>query len=408
MYLFFQSLFSDIRGLPRPVFIIVIGQFLNRFGCFVYPFLTLYLAAANYSALKITTIIGAMGIGNIVGPIISGYLADAIGRKRTMVLSLFGSAATMLTIFFATEHYFLLLIACFAHGLINFLFGPAASALLTDIVPSEKRVTAYAMIRLALNGGFAAGPAIGGLLYAYAPWLVFVGDALTTLLFGILAALYLPHGLKTIEGRIASPTVFLNSWKEALADLGRHPLFKQYLMALIFMAFGFCQVFSVLALSATDQGLTTGQYGLIMSLNGLLILFVELPISHWLKRFAPQLVLAIGFSLIGLGLGVFAFASSFLSFTVAMTVFTAGEIIALPIGMAYSSDLAPEKFRGRYLGLRGIAWGLAGCLSSSGLWIYSQIGSAVWLIAGASSLIAALIFCAPIKLKHPNAVKVEV
>lgn len=348
-----------------------------------------------------------MGVGNILGPIVGGCLADAIGRKRTMVISLFGSSLSMLAIFFATDHYGALIIVCFAHGFLNFLFGPAASALLTDLVPSEKRVTAYAMVRLAMNGGFAAGPAIGGLLYAYAPWLIFVGDAFTTMLFGLLTAIYLPHGLKTIQGRVSSPAVFFHSWKAALRDLSTHKLFKQYLFALIFMAFGFCQVFSVLALSATDQGLTAGQYGLIMSLNGLLILLVELPISHWLKRFDPKQVLAVGFALIGLGLGAFAFASDFRSFAFAMLLFTAGEIVALPIGMAYSSDLAPHKYRGRYLGLRGIAWGFAGCMASSGLWMHSHLGTTVWLIAGASSIFAALIFCVPTQVKQSQAQKLE-
>lgn len=400
MYSFINSLFADIRALPRAVFILVIGQFLNRFGAYVYPFLALYLTALDYSAAKVSIIIAAMGAGNMLGPIAGGYLADAIGRKRTIVISLFGSALGTLGIYAAAAHYPALLVVCFANGFVSFMYGPAASALLTDLVPSERRLTAYAMIRLALNGGFAAGPAIGGLLYASGPWLIFVGDALTTSICGLLTLAYLPDGLRTIRGQATSAAVFFKSWKAALRDLSTHNLFKQYLMALFFMAFGFCQVFSVLALSTRDKGLSPSQYGLIMSLNGLLILIVELPITHWLKRFAPKRVLAVGFTLIGVGLVAFSAAQDFSGYVFAMLLFTIGEIIALPVGMAYSSELAPIEFRGRYLGLRGIIWGAAGCLASSGLVIYDHLGLTVWILAGVSSILAGLIICLPARISR--------
>lgn len=403
MYSFFNSLYADIRSLPRSVYILVIGQFLNRFGSYVYPFLALYLSSLGYSAGKVATVIAAMGLGNILGPIAGGYLADAIGRKQTILIALFGSALGTLGIFITAHQYPALLVVSFANGFLSFIFGPAASALLTDLVPSERRLTAYAVLRLAINGGFAAGPAIGGLLYAHGPWLIFIGDAFTTLLFGILTLVYLPHGIRTIRGKATSIGVFLKSWKAALRDLVTHQLFKQYLLALLFMAFGFCQVFSVLALSTRDQGLNAAEYGLIMSLNGLLILLIELPVTHWLKRFAPKRVLAAGFGLIGLGLIAFAGAQDFESYVIAMLIFTLGEIIALPVGMAYSSNLATVEFRGRYMGLRGITWGVAGCLASSGLVIYDYVGVSVWIIAGTSSLLGALMICFPAKISRRRA-----
>jgi MFS family permease len=83
-------------------------------------------------------------------------------------------------------------------------------------------VTAYALVRFAMNGGFAAGPALGGILYAHAPWMMFVGGIFTTVLFAGLAYLWLPHGLRTVFGRVSSPKVFLQSWKVALVDLSSH------------------------------------------------------------------------------------------------------------------------------------------------------------------------------------------
>lgn len=396
MYPFFISLLSDIRALPRAVFVIVVGQFINRVGCFVYPFLTLYLGARGYSATQIALVLGAMGVGNIVGPIASGYLADAIGRRHTIVLSLVSSAVLMFGIFLTIDIYPLLLLNAAGYGFANFLYGPASSALLTDLVPSEQRVIAYAMVRLAINGGFAVGPALGGLMYAYSPALIFIGDAATTLLYAGLAALWLPQGLRTVEGRVTSPKVFFQSWQAALRDVSQHRLFKQYLLSLVFMAIGFIQVFNVLAIASTDKGLSPSQFGIVMSLNGLLILLVEMPVSQLLKRFPPRRVLTLGFILMAVGLASFGFAQSFGSFILAMTLFTIGEIVALPIGMAYSSDLAPVEYRGRYLGLRGLTWGFGGLVASSGIWFYHVLGPLWWGIAGLLVLFAAAVIYFPI------------
>lgn len=164
------------------------------------------------------------------------------------------------------------------------------------------------------------------------------------------------------------------------------------------MAFGFCQVFSVLAMSTKDAGLTPRQYGILMSFNGLLILLIELPVSHWLKRFAPKRVLAVG-----LGLFAFGLAQSYAGFFTAMMLFTLGEIVALPVSMAYSSALTPQEFRGRYLGLRGIIWGTAGALASTGLVIYDYIGLTVWFIAGASSLVGMMVVLLPARISRKRA-----
>jgi len=156
-----------------------------------------------------------------------------------------------------------------------------------------------------------------------------------------------------------------------LCDVSQHRLFKQYLLSLVFMAIGFIQVFNILAIARTDQGLTPARFGMVMSLNGLLILFVEMPVSQLLKRFPPRRVLTVGFVVMAVGLASFGLAQSFAGFLLAMTLFTMGELIALPIGMANSSDLAPVEYRGRYLGLRGLTWGFGGLVASSGIWFYT-------------------------------------
>ncbi len=381
MRLFFTNLFSDIRGLPKPVYILVIGQFVNRFGAFVFPFLTLFLEDRDYSLGKIGGVLAAISLGNFFGPMAGGYLADAIGRRNTIIVSLVSSATSLLSLYYC-ENYILLIVMSTVYGFANFIFGPPTSALITDLVPVDKRITAFAMLRLAINAGFAAGPMVAGLLFIYSPILIFVGDAATTMAFAALAYFSLPHGLRTIKGRVSSPKIILRSWIDAFMDAIRNKLYAQFLLACLLMGIAFNQVFSLLALTTKRFDISPSVYGIIMGFNGVLIILIEVPFTHWLKQFANRKILALGYALIGLGCVAIGWSRSQLDFFLSMGLFTVGEIIALPIAMAYSSNLAPETMRGRYFGLRGMTWALSGLIGSIGVWCYGIMGSNWWYLSG--------------------------
>lgn len=376
-----KELTTEICSLPRPVFVLVFGQFCNRFGAFVFPFFGLYLKDKSFDMSEIAGVMAALGVGHFLGPIAGGYFADAIGRRNTIVLSLVASGTSLLVLY-CVDNYILLLVVGAFYGFAVFTFGAPASALLTDLVPEEKRVTAFALFRLAINAGFAAGPAVAGFLYVKSPALIFVGDALTTFVFAWLAYFYLPHGLRTIDGGIGSIDSVVKNWVRAAVDAHRNLPFRQFLAAVLLMGVSFAQIFTLLSILAADKGLSPKTYGLIMGLNGLLIIFIEIPAVQWLRTMDPRRVLMIGYLLIGLGCSLFGFAASSAGFVFAMIVFTLGEIIALPVGMAYSSSLAPERYRGRYFGLRGMTWAVSNLVASGGVWLYGEFGTTWWLVSG--------------------------
>src|SRR6266568_8547988 len=88
-----SSFTSQIRSLPRPAWIIFGGVFINRFGSFVLPMLTLYLTKAGFSPFRAGLAVGAYGGGHLVASMLGGHLADRIGRRNTIAVSMFGSAA---------------------------------------------------------------------------------------------------------------------------------------------------------------------------------------------------------------------------------------------------------------------------------------------------------------------------
>src|SRR5882672_12819735 len=134
-----EPLWTTLRSFPRPVWILFAGVFLNKFGSFVVPFLTLYLTRQGYSTGDAGLAIGAYGAGHFLASGLGGHLADSFGRRRTIVLSMFSAAITMMLLSQARSLPVILLLTALA-GLAGELYRPASSALLADLVPADQRI----------------------------------------------------------------------------------------------------------------------------------------------------------------------------------------------------------------------------------------------------------------------------
>src|SRR5437899_3491647 len=109
-----NSLRQNLRALPAPAWILFGGTFVNRFGSFVMPFLILYLTRSGYSIAQAGLGVGAYGVGHIIASALGGHLADRIGRRHTIVLSMFASAAAMLALSQARTFPSILILTCLA------------------------------------------------------------------------------------------------------------------------------------------------------------------------------------------------------------------------------------------------------------------------------------------------------
>jgi MFS family permease len=143
---------ASLMMLPRPVWILCAGTFLNRFGTFVVPFLALYMTRIGFSVPQTSLALAAYGAGHFVASALGGYLADRIGRRHTIVLSMGSAAASILLLSQARSLGSMIFLAGLT-GLAAEFYRPASSALLADLVPAGQRVPAYAAYRLAINAG---------------------------------------------------------------------------------------------------------------------------------------------------------------------------------------------------------------------------------------------------------------
>ena len=155
------SMRSEIRALPRGAWILYAETLVNRLGTFVLVFLVLWLTRIGWSPGMAGLAVSVYGLGGLFASLVGGWLADRFGRRRTIALSMFSSAAVLLTLPHMRGTGAVLALAGLA-GLTSELYRPAANSLPTDLIPAGRRVPGFAIYRLAVNLGHAIGPAIGG------------------------------------------------------------------------------------------------------------------------------------------------------------------------------------------------------------------------------------------------------
>jgi MFS family permease len=381
--------------MPGAAWILFGGTFLNRFGSFVLTFLVLYLTRRGFSPAEAGIAVAAYGGGSLAAAAVGGVLADRLGRRRTIALSMFGSATTMMLLSQARPLWLVAALVGVA-GLTAETYRPASSALLADIVPEERRVTAYALYRLAINAGFAAGPAVAGLLAERSFFFLFVVDAATSAAFGTIALIALPEG--TRSDRAAERRG--EARRAMLADRG----FLLFLVATVAGALVYLQSTTTFPLHVRDSGLSEAAYGLLISLNGALIVLIELPITAFTGRLPAREVIAAGFLVVGVGFGLTSLAHSLPALAATVVVWTLGEIIGAPVGNAYVVGLAPQRLRGRYMGAVVMTYAVSFVIGpAAGAAVYGWSPSALWVGCAILGVVAAaLMMAAPRRRVTPS------
>ena len=378
-----STLLSRLRALPRAAWVLFFGTFLNKFGTFVMPFLTIYLTKRGFSLQQAGLAISAYGAGSLMASALGGHLADTIGRRKTIVLSMFSVAGAMLLLSQSRNLPAIMAATWFA-ALTGELYRPASSALLADLVPPGLRVTAFSAYRMAFNAGFAFGPATAGFLATRGYFWLFAGDAASSVLFGLLALAALPMGLTRSAGNGGAGADF----KAVLRD----GPFVRVLCAAFALALVFLQISSTFSLQVMRLGFPASTYGLILSLNGVVVVLCELPLTSFTRHFPPRHVITLGYLLIGAGFALNALAHSLAALVACVVIFTFGEMAAMPVTVAYIAGLAPESLRGRYLGAYAVIWSAALILAPQlGLRLFGFSPAVLWLGCGALALLAALI-----------------
>lgn len=380
------SIWQDLQELPRPFWILFSGTFINRFGTFVMPFLAIWLVREGYSMQQAGIAISCYGAGALAASVAGGHLADTVGRRLTMAAGSWGAAACLIALYYSRGLPMILSIAAL-NGFFNALYAPAANALIADLVPERLRVRAYGAMRFAINAGFGIGSGAAGFLAKYSFAWLFFGDAFTLLIFGAITAAFLPHGVRHQRGLAGYVP-----WSTALRQIFRDRAFVAMFVSAILSALIFTQFNTSFGLEVARRGFDTTVYGTLLSMNGLMVILFELPLTTLTLRYPPRKVMAFGYLLLGGGFALNAMGSHLSVLYGAMAIFTVGEMIAMPTQSAYVAQLAPSHLRGRYSGAMSMAWSGAAMIGpAGGMWIFSRQPSTLWACCGILGVLAALV-----------------
>ncbi|MFF2809829.1 MDR family MFS transporter [Streptomyces sp. NPDC058000] len=368
-------------GLPGAFWVLWGGSLVNRLGAMVNPFLSLYLTGARHVPVATAGVVLAVGgAGAVISQPLGGYLADRFGRRAALTGGMLANGATLLTLGHARSLP-VLVAACFVLGITLDLFRPAAQALVADAVPAADRTRAYGLLLWAINLGFSIAMVLGGYLAAHGFGLLFWLDAGACAVFGLLVWLAVPETRPAARDRSAGGfrTVLRDRVMVAFAGI------------IVVYAVVFQQAFATLPLAMRAAGMSSGAYGTVMAVNGIVVIAAQPLIGHRLDGRDKSRVLAFGFTVAAAGNALAATAGSATGYGLAVAVATLGEILVFAITAAVVADLAPPALRGRYNGLIGMAWG-------TGFLIAPVVGtrllvigpSALWLSCAALSLLAGL------------------
>jgi MFS family permease len=341
-----------VAGLPAPVRLLVIGTFVNKLGTFIMPYLTLVLRREfHLTPGQVGLMMAAQGGGSLASILAGGVLTDRLGRRVTLMLSLFGSGALAIAMGFAPSlPVFVALLLGF--GFLGDLYRPAASAIIADVLPSTQRAVGFAGLRAAVNLGFSFGVALGGFVADWSWRALFFADGATTVLFGAIVYRTIAETRPAAAAGRAVPAALETPWRDGV------------FLQLVFTSFTFSMVlysfFTVLPLTVTvSAGYAAAVYGGLMAVNGVVIAAFEMSVVHALYRFRRLRVAAFGLMLTGLGFALTGAMMHWAWFLLSILTWTAGEILTGPQQTAFVADWSPPAARGRYLSVYQATWSVA-------------------------------------------------
>lgn len=378
---------ESVGGLPRQFWWLWAATLVNRLGGFVVTYLALYLTVGRgYPASYAGLVAGLFGAGSAIASLLGGVLADRLGRRPTLMAAQLSTAVSTAALGFADGPVAIAVVA-FLVGLASNAARPAISAIIADLVPAPDRVRAYSLNYWAINIGFGVSAAVAGLIAAHGYLPLFLLDALTTLICAVMVFVRIPEtrpersaAAVREEPRTGLGTVFRDGRFMALVGVN-------LLLALVAQ-----QGSTTLAIDMGEAGISTSGYGLVIGLNGLLIVVLQLPMGRLMEGRNRTALLVVSALLTGWGFGLTALAgSSAAFFAVTVAVWTIGEIMAAPTMMGLVAELSPAGARGRYQGVHSLSWSLASFLGPlAGGYLLQHAGSAVvWLACGVCGTVAA-------------------
>ena len=357
------------------------------------PFVSLYLYRELGVSMKgVGTIMLLSALTSAVGRILGGELADRIGRKPLISVTMAVRTVVFLVMAYVIHiraSYLLVALVFLAIRFVGALTQPGISSMVADIVSPKRRVEAFGILRIGGNAGWALGPAIGGFLIAISYSSLFLVTAAASLIGFLIIVLFTSESIRTREkGRF--------KLKELLA-VGRDREFLVFcaFSLVLFLVMG--QFASTLSVFTTEfLGISDVELGFLYTLNGVIIVLFQWPAALLGGRLGTRRALTLGAILFAIGYFSVGVVPSFAFLMGSMVVITLGEAVFSPSATTAVANMAPSEKMGRYMGFFGLAealgWSTGPFIGGLLLDAYGGTPLLLWGAIAAIGLVAAIGF----------------
>ncbi|HML25025.1 MAG TPA: MFS transporter [Aggregatilinea sp.] len=388
---------SVYNEYPRQFWLLVGASFIDQVGnALIFPFFAMFLTDHfEIDLAQVGVIFAIFSAAGLLGSAVGGALADRFGRKPIALTALVTSALGNLALVMVNSITLLYAIAALI-GLVGSIGGPAWQAMMADLLPEEKRVEGFGIIRITFNLAVTFGPIIGGLLAGLSYLLLFSVDAATSVITAVILFALLretrPERMET-----DAPAESLVQTFRGYGRVFRDRMFITFTVLGMVVWLVYFQMNSTLSVYLRDvHGIEPWGFGLLLSMNAVMVVLLQLSITRQVRKrgYPSMLILAVGTLFYAIGFSLFGFVASAWLFILAMVIITVGEMLVVPVGQAIAARLAPEDMRGRYMAVFGFGFAVA---SGSGTWLAGQIKESlgfewVWYLGGIVAGLAALAY----------------
>jgi MFS family permease len=387
----------------RVVWLVFFTSFLDLVGFgIIIPLLPLYVKSMGGTAETVGVLLSCFSLTQLVATPLLGRLSDNAGRRRVILVSLAGNAASMV-LFSAASYWQALPLLFVSRILAGATAGnlAACQAAVADVTRGAARARGMGRIGAGIGLGLVLGPAIGG-------WASTLGAAAPPLFAAALAGVdwlasfwWMPETLRPgVGGGWRSARV--GGWRELRVLLGDARILA--VLALSFLTFLYMTNMQVslplLASSRWKWG--EADIGHVFALYGLVGLLTQgLLIGRLTGTFGPRAVVAGGALASCAGLTIVAFAQTTALGIVGIFLIALGIGLTNPVISTLASEYAAPSRQGTVLGVTQSAGGLARTLGpvTSGA-LYARVAPSAAFVGGAVSAIAA--FFVALGLRHSS------
>ena len=384
----FNIYVDTFRGLSKEVWWLALITLINRAGTMVIPFLSLYLTKdLNFTLTDVGWVMSAFGLGSVAGSWLGGKLTDKIGYYKVMVRSLLTTGFLFIGLQFL-DTFELMCIGIFVVMLVADMFRPAIFVAMSAYSKPENKTRSVTLIRLAINLGFSAGPAVGGLIITTLGYNgLFWVDGITC----IAATLVLIRVLHPKKAKVQDSVV-----NENPQSVFKDKAFWIFFVSMVLFGIAFLQYFSTMPLYYKDvHALNELEIGLLLGFNGFVIFALEMPLISWLEKrtYTKAGLILFGAILTGLSFLILNLTGWVGVLVVGMLLMTVGEMIAFPFSNALVIDLSKKGKMGEYMAYYTISFSISHIIGHNlGMQTVNAVGfDNTWYIITGVSLVCVLL-----------------